>query len=279
MAKTDTWMPLYVGDYLADTQTLSTEEHGAYLLLLLCFWLANGKLPDDDEAFAAVTKTSVERWTTKLRPKLTKYFVIEGGVWTHNRVVRERLRANDVSEKRRLSGLQGGRPKKQTESKPKANGLAKAKQNETQSQSQSQSQVQPNLPSVGANESRPASSGVDFVTQLAAEECYKHIDVRQEFGKMQVWCRLKGKQPSQARFVNWLNRCDKPLPAGQGPAPIVRISDLKTALTSVEARIQYIKGKGYEDAGKIRIPAQFAEEYKSLTAKYEELNKKIRESV
>ena len=48
------FMQFYVGDYLADTLALSTEQHGAYLLLLLTLWRHNGRLPNDPATLARI---------------------------------------------------------------------------------------------------------------------------------------------------------------------------------------------------------------------------------
>ena len=47
-------MPVYIGDYLADTMHLSTEQHGAHLLLLFHLW-RRGILHDDDVVPAQIT--------------------------------------------------------------------------------------------------------------------------------------------------------------------------------------------------------------------------------
>lgn len=47
------WMRFFPADYLADTRRLTTEQHGAYLLLLMDSW-SSGALPDDDAVLARV---------------------------------------------------------------------------------------------------------------------------------------------------------------------------------------------------------------------------------
>ena len=82
--KTDIWMPLYIGDYLADTSRLTTEQHGAYLLLIMDYW-RNGRLPDNDEVLAQITRMSIDAWSNA-RSILLAYFQIENGYWIQKRI-------------------------------------------------------------------------------------------------------------------------------------------------------------------------------------------------
>jgi len=65
---------------------------------------------------------------------------------------------------------------------------------------------------VSANGSRPQSVE-DWLRELEADKTYAGIDVRREYGKMLNWCKIRKKQPTKRRFVNWLNNTDKPLPS------------------------------------------------------------------
>jgi uncharacterized protein YdaU (DUF1376 family) len=87
MSRTKIWMPLYVADYLADTTRLSTEQHGAYLLLIMDYW-RNGPLPDDDKTLAKITKLSLRSWRLN-RTFIAPLFSIGGGVWRHKRIDQE----------------------------------------------------------------------------------------------------------------------------------------------------------------------------------------------
>lgn len=90
--KPDNWMPLYIGDYLSDTMHLTTEQHGAYLLLIMAAFKAGGSLPDDEEKLANLTKLS-RYFFRKHRPILAEFFTVADGVWKHKRVMHEVERA------------------------------------------------------------------------------------------------------------------------------------------------------------------------------------------
>lgn len=96
--KTDAWMPLWIGAYLADTQRLTRDQHGGYLLLLMAYWREGGPLADDDEELAAIVKATPKEWA-QLRPRMAKFFTVADGVWTHKRVEQELAGAKERSVK------------------------------------------------------------------------------------------------------------------------------------------------------------------------------------
>ena len=96
--KTDAWMPLWIGAYLADTTHLSRDEHGGYLLLLMAYWRARGPLPDDDKRLAAITKATPMEWR-KLRPVLAEFFTVTNGAWRQKRIEIEMATADARSGK------------------------------------------------------------------------------------------------------------------------------------------------------------------------------------
>ena len=55
------WIAFYMGDYLKDTMHLTTEQHGAYLLLLMECW-TQGRIPTDLQGQAVIVRMSVYRW-------------------------------------------------------------------------------------------------------------------------------------------------------------------------------------------------------------------------
>lgn len=80
----DAWMPLWIGKYLADTQRLTRDQHGGYLLLLMAYWRNAGPLEDDDQDLAVIAKASPKEWK-ELRTRLAKFFTVADGVWRHER--------------------------------------------------------------------------------------------------------------------------------------------------------------------------------------------------
>ena len=121
------WMPLYIGDYLADTRRLSLAEHGAYMLLIMEYW-RNGGLPDNDAKLARILGVSADEWA-ELSPVLQEFF--EPG-WKHKRIEVELSKHSDISERRAAAA------NKRWQCKSNANAYASASANGMRSQPQPQ---------------------------------------------------------------------------------------------------------------------------------------------
>ncbi|MBN8998869.1 MAG: DUF1376 domain-containing protein [Rhizobiales bacterium] len=93
------WMPVFVGDELAETAGLSAEEFGAYLLLQMSLWL-HGALPDDDARLARITRLDARGWAA-VRPVIEPLF---GPGWTHEKLEERRRTAEAEREKKSEAG-------------------------------------------------------------------------------------------------------------------------------------------------------------------------------
>ena len=97
------WMPLYVRDYVADTAHLSTLEHGAYMLLIMHYWM-HSSLPSDDQKLARIARLSPEQWS-EIRPAIAEFFEPN---WRHKRVEAELATTREKYQKRAEAGRRGG---------------------------------------------------------------------------------------------------------------------------------------------------------------------------
>ena len=117
------YMPLYTSDYLGDTGHLSTEEHGAYLLILMQMWNAGGKLPNVPQKLARIARCSTKKWKG-MANTILEFFDVENGQIFHARQLEELQKVHRKSDLRRAAGAKGGKAKAL---KTKETGLAKAK--------------------------------------------------------------------------------------------------------------------------------------------------------
>lgn len=101
MSRTDTWMPIYIADYLADTRRLNVIQHGAYLLLLMEYW-RTGPLPNDDRELMAIVQTDKKTWDKEIKAAVRRFFQVgDDGLLHQKRVDAELAKAVQNVSKRR----------------------------------------------------------------------------------------------------------------------------------------------------------------------------------
>jgi uncharacterized phage protein (TIGR02220 family) len=158
MAKFDSWMPLYVADYKADTTRLNTEQHGAYLLILMDYW-RNGPPPNDDKVLAQITGLTVSRWKS-MRPVIERFFTVTD-VWKQKRADREMAKASELAGNLSDRGKKGAEARWNKDSPSNATSITQAQPDPMLADAPS--------PSPSPESTSKALSGRPDVRQQAAE--------------------------------------------------------------------------------------------------------------
>lgn len=104
------YMQFYVGDYIKKTLHLSTEENGAYLLLLFAMWQGDASLPNDATKLARIARVSPKRWA-KVWPEIAGFFTVDGDVIYQDRLTKELQKVLSISRERKTAGSLGGKAK------------------------------------------------------------------------------------------------------------------------------------------------------------------------
>src|SRR5262245_43792267 len=71
----------------------------------------------------------------------------------------------------------------------------------------------------GKPRQRPVQADDEFLDGLQKNPAYSALNVRNCYQRMVAWCEVNNKQPSRRRFINWLNREDKPMTAAPKKPP------------------------------------------------------------
>ena len=209
--KTDGWMPLYVADYLADTSRLTTEQHGAYMLIIMDYW-RNGAPPDDESVLSSITKLTLQQWR-KHASALRGFFSVSDGVWIHKRIDAERQKASGISAKRTEAASLGASArwgKKMPNAMP--NGIAEASQtvwqNDAPSPSPITSPIGDGAPKqvLDANDSTADNCPHQQIIALYHEHLPTAIRVREWTPSRAQALRSRWREKPQRQSLDWWAR-------------------------------------------------------------------------
>lgn len=105
------FMQFYPGDYVQKTANLTTEQHGAYLLMLFAAWGKGGcKLPDNDQQLASIVRLNVRKWKA-MRPIIMEFWDAADGFISNERQVSDYQKATEKRARRAAAGARGGEAK------------------------------------------------------------------------------------------------------------------------------------------------------------------------
>jgi uncharacterized protein YdaU (DUF1376 family) len=119
----------YQGEYLNDTQHLTREQHGSYLLLLMSYWNSGKPLNNTNGRLAVIAKMTKEEWERE-EGIYAEFFDIDGDVWTHGRCEFDLERVRAKSKQAAYAGRKSAESKAQTKAEREGNETSTGSQRE-----------------------------------------------------------------------------------------------------------------------------------------------------
>lgn len=203
-----------------------TKERGVWLSLLrFCIGQENGGRIADCRAWKDRQWQQVARVTLREVRHECRLYLWDGDdlmVWGYPIEKQEQVQRN------RVNGTKGGQAKTEAKTQAaKANGVAGGRpknpsknpsENPTEGEGEGEGERKEKGKLGAADEPPPASkppkqTDDEWLAGLAASPAYEGIDVHREHAKLIAWCSTNSKQPTRRRFINWLNRCERPMKA------------------------------------------------------------------
>lgn len=211
------FMQLYVSDFIGDTLHLSTEQIGAYMLLLMAMWNAGGKLPNDDAKLARVVRMSVKKWNA-IKDDLLAFFDVGAVEISHNRLTKELQKSERKSQSRADAGAKGGTAKALKDKEARvANAMP-----ELQHLPDTRDHIEKEEP-IGSSKKRGSRLPADFKPDFdfAGSIGVEHSRALTEFDKFRdYWNAKSGKDAAkldwQATWRNWIRNA-RPNPSSRSP--------------------------------------------------------------
>lgn len=208
----------YAADFLMGTMLMSAESVGGYIRLLCYQWDA-GSVPSEAGALARISGCGPEA----LVCVLAKFSMSEdGSVLKNKRMEEVRSKSEAFRAACSAAGRKGGGNPNLSKGTFKGRGKGTSKGG-LNSPSPISVSVSVSEKTLGA--AAPPTTDSEWLASLQDNEAYRFLSVKVQYAKMQAWCSVNKKEPTRRRFINWLNRCEKPMQgAGARDIPPVMIA-------------------------------------------------------
>lgn len=215
-------MPLWVGDFIADTLELDAQELGAYTLILVTMWKHGGSLPSDSKKLQRVAR--IGRNWPKVWASIEQHFDEVDGRITNAKLTEEYTKVRTKLEVNAHNGARGGKAKAlKTKERALANATVSLYQSEPELELREKEEPK------GSSKKKGKRLSQDWVLpkpwgDWAVGQGMDELAVRRESDKFRdYWVSQAGqrgvKLDWQATWRNWVRKYVEDHPAKRKSEP------------------------------------------------------------